>query len=172
MPALARSLRHANPQVRANAAEALGKLGAAALPAVPALTLAAQDAEAVVRAGGGPALGEAGGADPDAGRRCWPRRGTASPEVRAAAVEALGKGGAAPGARPQPCSPPPATPATRSRSRPPGRCRGVAGPTPAALDALRGLLRDGSVPVQVEAAQALGRLGPDAAAAGEDLLRP
>jgi HEAT repeat protein len=88
VPALVRSLGHINIQVRANAAEALGKLGPAAESARPALVRAAVDDDGSVRSQAVRALGLFG---PDFAARPTLRAALRDPDprVRAAGAEAV-----------------------------------------------------------------------------------
>jgi HEAT repeat protein len=60
IPALKTALQDENPQVRRQAARALGKMGPDAEPAVPELTAAMNDTDAMVREAAAQALGKIG----------------------------------------------------------------------------------------------------------------
>jgi HEAT repeat protein len=183
IPALVRSLGHLNPQVRAASAEALGKMGVAAAGARLALEKASLDEDGGARSQAIRALGAIG--RPSSGKGAGPSEQAflaafqdADPLVRAAAVEAVGQWGA-----------------TRSTGFPGAAILSglaplledandqvkveviqvlpkLAGATPTVIDGLcRRLLEDDSTWAQVNAALALGKLGPAAAAAGGSLLR-
>ncbi len=169
VPALTRSLAHVNPLVRANAAEALGKMGSAAARARPALAKACHDEDGAVRNQAVRALGLIGGTAAEEIRDALQ---DADPRVRAAAVEALGQGDEA-------------DDALTSRllelledanDQVKGEVLRVlpklAGAAPAVVEGLCGRLgADDSPWIKEQAALALGKLGPAAAAAGEPLLQ-
>jgi HEAT repeat protein len=95
VPALIRALGHRNAQVRANAAEALGKLGSSARAAVAALERVATDEDAGVRVRTISALGAIG--EPTATTVAAVQAAVADPDpaTRAAAATAFGAWGQA-----------------------------------------------------------------------------
>ena len=172
IPALVRSLSHLNPQVRANAAEALGNLGVAAAGARPALEKASRDEDGGVRSRSLRALGTIGLPTPASSQLVLAAFQDADPLVRTAAVESVGQWGA-PGAEAlsglqsllEDANDQVKVEAIKVLPK-------LAGATPAVLTGLcRRLLEDASVWVQVNAALALGKLGPAAVDAGGPLLR-
>jgi HEAT repeat protein len=186
IPALVRSLGHVNPQVRGNAAAALGKMGTSAAGTRPALEKAARDEDGWARSQAVRALGAIGRPSPTAARVVLAGFQDADPLVRAAAVEAVGQWdpddyrnacvqalgvagaeAALTGLLPllEDANDEVKVEVTRVLPR-------LAGAMPAVIDGLcRRLLEDDSAWVQVNAALALGKLGPAAAAAGGPLLR-
>jgi HEAT repeat protein len=172
VPALVRSLRHLNPLVRANAAEALGKMGAAAGDSRVALEKACGDEDGRVRAEAYRALGALASSVRIAEQTLLVGLQDSDPLVRAATVEALGRAGlscdeaiAEVVRMLQDSSDQVKVQATQVLPV-------LAGPTPEVIDTLcRCLEQDDSAWVQMQAAQALGKLGPPAAAAGAALLR-
>src|SRR5262249_27392896 len=162
------ALRHINPQVRANAAQALGRLGEVPGTAAAALERAARDEDAGVRTQAVLALGGSGGAGSPVAvlLRALADPG---PQVRGAAAEALGgvgKGGEAPGPARRALRAAGGDPTADARAGVRRVPPPLAGPTPAVVAGLCTLLRDDTVLAQAAAAQALGRLGEAAAAAG------
>ncbi len=170
IPSLVRSLHHINPEVRANAAESLGRLGIGVAGIPAALEFASRDDDADVRIQAIHALGLidqptmlvrkavlAGLADADA-------------EVRTAAVEALSHWGKLDEMSLAVLLTLLEDENERVRSHATRVLPAVAGPTPAVIECLCVRLRDDTDFVQSLAAQALGELGPAAAAAGTALL--
>jgi HEAT repeat protein len=171
VPALVRSLRHINPIVRANAAEAVGKLGEAGAAARPALEAAAADADGAVRAAAVRAVGATAPPGGGVGPVVLAALDDPDPRVRAAAAGAAGVLGTA-GEAVAPLLPLLEDANDEVKFEVIRALPRLAGPTPAVVDGLcRRLLEDDSVWVREAAAQALGPLGPDAAAAGPALLR-
>jgi HEAT repeat protein len=172
IPALVRSLKHLNPQVRANAAEALGNMGVAAAGARPALHKTSRDEDSAVRSQSIRALGTIGLPTPTSSKLVLAGLQDADPLVRAAAVESVGQWGepgvaALSGLLPllEDANDQVKVAAIKVLPK-------LAGATPAVVAGLcRLLLEDASVWVQVNAALALGKLGPAAVAAGGPLLR-
>jgi HEAT repeat protein len=187
VPALVRSLGHSNPQVRGNAAEALGKMYGSSpgscdgqetgVPALEngvrqALETATRDQDGAVRSQAIRALGVLGSPTPAAHQAVLAGLRDADSLVRIAAVESLGEWAdpgeaACLGLMPllEDANDQVKVEVIRVLPR-------LAGATPAVLDSLcRRLLEDGSAWVQVNAALALGNLGPAAVAAGPLLLR-
>jgi HEAT repeat protein len=170
VPALMRSLGHISPQVRANAAEALGKMGSAAQAARAALVQATADADGSVRCQAVRALGQL---RPDESARATLRNALhdADPQVRAAATNAIAQwGDESEDVRNELLrlldDPNDVVKVQAEHALP-----RLVGATPDAIDRLsRRLLKDDSVWVQAEAAQALGRLGAAAQAAGAALV--
>ena len=165
-PALLRSLRHPNPLVRANAAEALGRLKADAARA--ALEEACGDADAGVRARAVEALAGLGEQAASSLRVVLDRMTDPDPQVRAAAVAVVGGW---PGAT--------VDPAVFNGLLDDGndevavraiRLAPSLSSVEAILPALKARLTGAPNPlVQAAAATALGRIGPAAADAGEEL---
>ncbi|WP_197491208.1 HEAT repeat domain-containing protein [Planctomyces sp. SH-PL62] len=173
VPALAAALGHVNPQVRVNAAEALANLGpAAAAGARGALEAAASDEDGGVRSRAVLALGEIGPPEPGSMRLVLAAFEDDDPLVRAAAATSAGRWGVADepvlrGLLALLDDPNDQVKIEVARVLPK-----LAGPAPEVIEGLcRRLLEDDDDPVQAHAALALGKLGPDAVAAGEALLR-
>jgi HEAT repeat protein len=172
IPALVRSLRHSSPLVRGNAAEALGKMGAAAARARPALEKAARDEDGGVRSQAVRALGTVGRPTPTTEQAVLDGLRDADPLVRAGAVEAVGQWGAANEAALNGLMPLLEDANDQVKVQVTQVLPMLAGATSALIDGLcRRLLEDDSAWVQVNAALALGKLGPAAGAAGGPLLR-
>jgi HEAT repeat protein len=157
--------------VRANAAEALGKMGEAAAAALPALEAAARDDDGGVRAQALLALGEVAPRDGGSDAVLLAALRDAEPRVRAAAAETLGRVGAAGDAANamlallDDANDQVKFHAIRALPR-------LAGPTAAVVEGLsQRLLADDSPWIRETAAQAIGALGPAAAGAGASLLR-
>jgi HEAT repeat protein len=172
IPALVRSLGHVNPQVRMNAAEALGNLGEGAVGVRTALERSASDEDGGVRGQAIRALGAIGGAEPGSLRVVLEGLKDLDPIVRAASVSTLGRWG---------WSDPEILAALTAMFDDPNDGVKVevirvlpklAGPAEPVIDGLcRRLAEDDSAWVQIQAALALGQLGPEASAAGGALLR-
>jgi HEAT repeat protein len=172
VPALVRSLRHINPLVRANAAEALGKMGEAARDAVPAAEAATRDKDGNVRAQALRALGEIAPPGGSSDEVFLAAVRDPEPRVRAAAAEALGKRGAEDDAAAGALVSLLEDPSDEVKFQVVRALPRLAGPTTVVIEGLcRRLLEDDSAWIRETAAQALGSLGPAAAAAGESLLR-
>jgi HEAT repeat protein len=172
VPALVRSLHHINPIVRANAAEAVGKLGEAGAAARPALEAAAADPDGAVRAAALRALGAIAPPGSGAGAVVLAGLRDPDPRTRAAAAEAAGALGTAGGEAVAPLLPLLEDANDEVKFQVIRSLPRLAGPTPEVVDGLcRRLLEDDSMWVREAAAQALGPLGPEAAAAGPALLR-
>lgn len=170
VPALVRSLGHISSQVRANAAEALGKLGPAAQSVRPALAKAAADPEGSVRCQAVRALGQLG---PDAAARpaLQAALGDADPQVRAAGAEALSLWHEEGQDVQQELLRLLDDANDEVKVRAAQALPRLVGPQPEVIDRLcKRMQKDDSVWVQGQAAQALGRLGPTAQAAGPALL--
>ena len=172
VPAVVNSLKHLNPQVRGNAAEALGNLGETAFVAIPALERAARDEDPGVRVHALRALSVLGRPSTNSISLVVESLHDADPTVRVAAIEALGRWGHSTDSILTALSPLLGDPnelvkVTAIRVLPK-----LSGPSSEVIDALCGLLLEiDSAWVQVNAALALGKLGPAAAASGEALLR-
>jgi len=175
-PALVAALGHLNPRARHDAAEALGELGPAAAGegtgVREALEAAVRDEDGGVRGRALLALGEIGDPSPAARRLILDAFGDEDPLVRAAAAVTSGLWGdpyaaVVRGLLDLLDDPNDQVKVEASRVLP-----RLAGPSPEAIEGLcRQLLEDDSDLVQAQAALALGKLGPGAAAAGESLLR-
>lgn len=172
IPALVRALGHINSEVRRNAAEALAKMGAAAVNARPALETAARDEDGGVRAQAVRALGEIGIPTAASTQAILAGLEDIDAQVRAAAIQSAGQWGETSQAVIRTifllfddANDQVKVQAIKALPR-------MAGATPEVIDALcRRLLDDDSDWVQVNAALALGKLGPAATAAGASLLR-
>jgi HEAT repeat protein len=172
IPALVRSLRHANAQVRGKAAESLGKLGEPARTALGGLEeTAAKDENEAARKQALWALGEIGQLTEAGARLLVAAVQDPHPETRAIAVEALGKDA---GHRADS-----AEAVVRALDDSNDLVRIEAARTlmrwnaasPSVILGLSKLLQGANPAAQVQAAQALGRLGAQAAAAGPALLQ-
>ncbi len=171
--ALVRTLGHLNPEVRRNAALALGNLGGngAVTGTVLALEEAARDEDGGVRSQAILALGTIGCSTPATVGVVLKGFQDADPLVRAAAVVSVGRwdkpneailSGLAPLL--EDANDEVKVEAIKVLTK-------LAGATPAVIDGLcRRLLEDDSALVQANAALALGKLGPAAEAAGGPLL--
>jgi len=171
--ALVRSLGHLNPEVRRNAAEALGHLGAAGAAAGtgPALEEAARDEDGGVRSQAILALGTIGCSTPASVEVVLTGFQDAAPLVRAAAVVSVGRWGQRNEAILSSLAPLLEDANDQVKVEAIKVLPRLAGATPAVIDGLcRRLLEDDSVRVQARAALALGKLGPAAVAAGGPLL--
>ncbi|MDG3002270.1 HEAT repeat domain-containing protein [Paludisphaera mucosa] len=172
VPALVASLQHLNPQVRHNAAEALGNLGPAEASVRLALEGAVRDEDGGVRSQAVLALGKVAGPADGSMPTVLAALQDEDPLVRTAAVTAAGLWGDAagelvPGVAALLDDPNDQVKVEVARVLP-----RLAGAAPDVIEGLcRRLLEDDSPLVQSHAALALGKLGPDAAAAGEALLR-
>jgi HEAT repeat protein len=172
VPALVRSLRHPNPHVRANSAEALGKLGPAARAAVEPLERATADEDGGVRLGAVRALGEVGQPTPETIRVVRAALADPAPHTRAAAADAFGLWGDAGEEIRADLLGLLEDTNDEVKARTARVLPKVTEGTPTVVDALcRRLADDDSDWVRVEAARALGQLGPAAATAGGALLR-
>lgn len=172
VPALVRSLGHGNALVRGNAAEALGKMGTAAARARAALERAARDEDGGVRGQAVRALGAIGRPTPTTDQAVLDGLQDADPLVRAAAVEAAGQWEDASAAVLKRMMPLLEDANDQVKVQVMQVLPRLTGAVPAVVDGLcRRLLEDDSTWVQLKAAQALGKLGPAAAAAGGPLLR-
>ena len=166
------ALSHVNSEVRRNSAEALCKMGAAAVGARSALEKAARDEDGGARGQAIHALGTIGAPTSASRRAVVAGLEDRDPQVRAAAIESLGQWGETDEAIVNALllllddtNDQVKVQATKVLPR-------LAGATTAVIDGLsRRLLEDDSDWVQVCAALALGRLGPGAAAAGPALFR-
>jgi HEAT repeat protein len=171
LPALVRSLKHGNALVRGNAAEALGKMAEAAADARSALEAATQDEDDEVRSQAVRALGAIGRPTPTTQDAVLLRLRDHAPAVRAAAVEALGQWGEAGAVAPAALVALLEDSNDRVKVAVTNVLPRLAGADDAAVAGLcRRLLEDDNVWVQINAALALGRLGPHAWAAGGPLL--
>jgi HEAT repeat protein len=171
VPALIRALRHINPHVRSNSAESIGKMGTASVRARLALESACRDEYGGVRSQAVRALGTLG---PTNGSWQVVLGGLQDldPQVRTAAVQAMGQWGEANDAARSGLIALLEDASDQVKVQVAEVLPKLAGATPAVIDGLcRRLLEDNSVLVQFHAAQALSKLGPAAAAAGEPLLR-
>jgi HEAT repeat protein len=171
VPALVGLLGHANPQVRAGGAHALGQIKPPPDQILSGLLALAGDEDGEVRAQAVFALGAVVRLTEPAGRMLLNALQDSDPQVRSAGVEALGKHGEL---RQAAC---PALLALLGdsnrdvRARLAGALPQVAGAGQKVIDGLGRLLQDDEGAVQCAAAQALGKLGPAAAAAGPLLLQ-
>jgi HEAT repeat protein len=171
--ALVRSLGHLNPEVRRNAALALGNLGAAGAAAGTgrALEEAARDEDGGVRSQAILALGTIGCSTPASVKILMTGFQDADPLVRAAAVVSVGRWGEPNEAILSGLAPLLEDANDQVKVEAIKVLPRLAGATPAVIDGLcRRLLEDDNVPVQAHAALALGKLGPAATAAGGPLL--
>lgn len=172
VPALIRSLRHTNPQVRANSAEALGKLGPAARAAIPILEQAAKDDNVGVRLGAVRALGEIGSPTTESIRVVRAALTDPDPLTRAVAAEAFGTWGEADEESRAEILALLDDANDEVKARVARVLPKFDGANSSVVESLiRRLAEDDSDWVRVEAARALGQLGPAAAAAGNVLLR-
>jgi HEAT repeat protein len=147
------------PIVRANAALALGHLGATDSQTLQALREALNEGSFLVRVGAVEALGHLGAADPETLQALREALNDEQPQVRAGAAEALGRLGAAD---------PQTLQALREALRDenlivrvgaPLALRHLGATDPETLQALREALRDEDPIVRAGAAEALGDLG-------------
>ena len=172
--ALVRSLGHLNPEVRRNAALALGNLGAAGSAAGTgrALEEAARDEDGGVRSQAILALGRIGPSTPASVEAVLAGFQDADPLVRAAAVVSVGWWGEPNEAISSGLAPLLEDANDQVKVEAIKVLPRLAGGTPVVIDGLcRRLLDDDSVRVQAHAALALGKLGAAAVAAGGPLLQ-
>ncbi|WP_406700110.1 HEAT repeat domain-containing protein [Singulisphaera sp. Ch08] len=170
--ALIHSLGHLNPQVRGNAAEALGNLGKAAAGARKALEWAALDEDGEVRSQSLRAMGAIGAPTSSTAQIVLAGLGDPDPLVRAAAVESVGLWGDPSESVVSKLIPLLDDANDDVKLEAITVLPKLAGATPEVIAGLcRRLLEDDSTAVQARAAQALGRLGHEAATAGEALLQ-
>ncbi|WP_165250401.1 HEAT repeat domain-containing protein [Paludisphaera soli] len=175
-PALVAALGHLSPRVRHDAAEALGELGPAAAADRPevreALEAAARDEDGGVRGRALHALGEIGDPSPAARRLILDAFDDEDPLVRSAAAATAGLWGDPYAAVVRGLLDLLDDPNDQVKVEAARVLPRLAGATPEVVEGLcRQLLEDDSDTVQAHAALALGKLGPEAAAAGEPLLR-
>ena len=171
--ALIGSLNHLNPEVRRNAAEAIGILGAAGAAAGTGLALeeAARDEDGGVRSQAILALGTMGCTSTASVEVILTGFQDADPLVRAAAVVSVGRWGEPNEALLNGLAPLLEDANDEVKVAAIDVLTKLAGATPALIDGLcRRLLEDDSALVQAHAALALGKLGPAAVAAGGPLL--
>jgi HEAT repeat protein len=169
IPALAELLGHGNPHVRAGAARALGRIGPAADQALPGLLALARDEDGEVRAQAVFAVGAVERLTEAPGRVLLDALRDSDPQVRSAAVAALAKHPEVPEAG-RAVAELLGDSNAEVRAEVARALAPLAGPGQEVIDGLCRLLQDDDPAVQVAAAQALGKLGPDAAAAGPFLL--
>jgi HEAT repeat protein len=172
IPALIQSLSHINPQVRASAAEALGKMGTASAKTAPALERACQDEDADVRSKALWALGRISRPANSTKRMVLKGLQDADGQVRTAAVDALGEWGDLDEISLASLLELLEDPNDQVKVQVAKVLPKCAGDTATAIEGLcRQLTEDTSDVVQVQAAWALGEIGPAAAAAGPALMR-
>jgi HEAT repeat protein len=172
LPGLIRALNHVNPLVRANSAEALGKLGPAAAAARTTLLRAGTDEDGSVRAQALRALGNLGPPNPATLQFALAATADADPLVRAAAAETIGTWHLPEEEGIIKLLPLLRDPNDQVKVQVAEVLAKYAGNTAPVVEGLcQVLAEDDSTWVQASAAQALGRLGAQAVAAGAALLR-